>query len=604
MESSTSLKGVFSCCFGINYKVKSTTPFGRHWDDYYQYNSKKCGVIVDDSGKITASSEKNAFGIEVGQSLWRILPGSGVRSLEQALSNTLVPLTTAQGVKTVRVSMNASQKSYYWVELEDMTAFQQTLDTTAQQKDQKVMSIVHDLKNLVLAIQYFFNQLSDKIHEMDKSLYAMMTQLNEGMGTLNGGKNSLQTNTKIMNQSLLHRDQVKMAAKVNALLQYTLMHMVSCLTAFKTDSNEKERAILMTWHKMVDMIETLCLANSLFKKSGTYTVMCSRNSEPPYRHSDVLRSEDHNELMIPASLISKLNNLISNAFKFMNDHGHVTVHIKYDFHSHLMSMFVENTGDGVAPKMLQNMGTKIMSSDTKAHGMGMGLVGLMHYVKSFNGELLFENVYDKQTVTGFCAAVKDINLKELQRQKSQQKRHLDRIRATREVFKKYPSIMNHMHCYGCEGDAFQRDLLTKQFKSFLVPLLLHEHSDAADTSVGPIDVIISDNHMGSNRRTGVNFAKERQNKQAPFILLSADACNSRNLSGVDYILQKPLSPNALTLLFAGFLCQPRWSNQPFVQQIKARSDYEMFQTDMMATGIHHVWNDPEGYSLYGIYEVS
>jgi two-component system sensor histidine kinase VicK len=88
-------------------------------------------------------------------------------------------------------------------------------------------------------------------------------------------------------------------------------------------------------------------------------------------------------------LVQVISNLISNAIKFTEDKGTITIDVEADFESNVLTIKIIDTGRGIDPDIYPKLFSKF--STKSDHGTGLGLYLCKNLVAAHGGSIWGEN---------------------------------------------------------------------------------------------------------------------------------------------------------------------------------------------------------------------
>ena len=124
-----------------------------------------------------------------------------------------------------------------------------------------------------------------------------------------------------------------------------------------------------------------------------------RNIKLTHQPMSADSSTDQVWILADADLLAgALANLVENALKFT--HANTTVRIETRQQNHLAILTITDSGPGVPPEYLDNLGTRFFRLDPDIPGSGLGLASVRAIVSLHEGSLTFSSAQP-----GFCARI-------------------------------------------------------------------------------------------------------------------------------------------------------------------------------------------------------
>ena len=173
--------------------------------------------------------------------------------------------------------------------------------------------------------------------------------------------------------------------------------------------NEYSKAITDTSRRLANLITNILKLNKLEKQQifppveeydlGEQLCECLLQFEDAWERKNLeieTDIEDNVCICSDAELLSLVwNNLISNAVKFTEPGGTISVELKNE--ENYVSVKVKDTGCGIKPETGQHIFEKFYQGDTShaTQGNGLGLALVKRVVDIMNGEISVESVYGK-----------------------------------------------------------------------------------------------------------------------------------------------------------------------------------------------------------------
>ncbi len=229
-----------------------------------------------------------------------------------------------------------------------------------EEQRMKLLALNAEIKEITAQKLQFFTNVS---HEVRTPLTLILAPLDRLMGLMHDSP-------YLPELKLIYKNAERLLRVINQILD------------FRKIENQQEKLKIRDTEMVSFVREVMVYFDSMAR---------TRNIDYTF-HSEVKSCQ----LWIDPDQIEKvLVNLLSNAFKFSPDHGHIQIALSEKEDKVLLT--VTDNGIGIRPENLPYIFERFHTNDSST-GTGIGLHLVSEYVRMHNGEISVESIPGKQTV--------------------------------------------------------------------------------------------------------------------------------------------------------------------------------------------------------------
>ena len=448
-----------------------------------------------------------------------------------------------------------------------------------------------DINELGKVNNEFQKRIVDLVNNVDDINYNMQ-EIHNNILTVTEQKEGSSAQLQDVRQKLAFYQE-----KILKLNDYMELYAANELKIINSLSTHKESIELSNLHDVLSKLDLIAYINRLSRLGNDeekvkYEILYWDNKHSDYQeYTENSKIQSDNAIVLPVSFIARINNLVSNSFKFTKE-GEIKIYIDYSGQGKF-DIEISDTGVGVDQEKLNTLNQGIIQQSEDKNSAGIGLSNLVVWLEKYGGKIEYYSRENHQN-EGFRARIYGLDFSELQKKKVELlgvKTITQQI--TELIINKEKKSLKDLRVGICDDDKLILDSLKQNLQTLGIENIIQANSAEKLKKLiteKELDIIISDENMG-NGMLGTEFSNDDfiTDKKVTFVLLSGDGIeqfSQKKLDNIDYLATKPIKIQSLSTLMSLIITDPKLNSEsPLAKLIVVNKGLQWFVDELKQLGI-------------------
>ena len=448
-----------------------------------------------------------------------------------------------------------------------------------------------DINELGEVNNEFREQIGDLVNNVD-NINDNMQEIHDNILTVIEKKGVTSAQLKDVRKELAVYQE-----KILKLNDYMELYTANELKIINSLSTHEESIETSNLHDVLSKLDLISYINRLSRLGNDeekvkYKILYRDNKNSDYQeYTENSKIQGDNAIVLPVSFIARINNLVSNAFKFTKE-GEIKLYIDY-LGQGKFDIEISDTGVGVGQEKLNTLNQGVIQQSEDKNSAGIGLSNLIIWLEKYKGNITYYSRENNQN-EGLRAKISGLDFSELQKKKVELLGVDTITKQIKElVSNKGKKSLKYLRVGICDDQEFMLKVIEQNLKTLGIENIIQAESAEKLKELikeEELHVIISDENMG-NGMLGTDLSADKfiKDKKTTFVLLSGDGIeqsSQKKLDNIDYFITKPIKLQDLSMLMSLIITDPNLDQESPLAKLKLENkELQEFVEELNEAGI-------------------